>query len=552
MTIFYSDRPTEVHTDASAVGVGAVLLQEKEGKMTAVAYFSKQTADQRCYHSYELETMAVVLALRRFRVYLLGMHFKVVTDCNALRATFLKRDLIPRIARWWLEVQEYTFEVEYRAGTKMAHADALSRNPAPLEIEIAQVDITEGDWVVAAQLQDEQLARVRAILLDGKPTGEVKHYFDEYMLQDGKVYRRLDNGTQAWVVPRGARMQVCRLCHDDAGHLGVEKTLERLRRNYWFAGMRRFVTKYVAACLNCAYYKHAPGKRQCKLNIIEKTPVPFHTLHLDHVGPFETSRKRNKFLLVIVDAFTKFTVVEAVKNQKAQYVVKILMNLSYLFGIPTRIVSDRGSAFTSQAFKTFCKTYGIKHVFNAVATPRANGQCERYNKTIVQALATTMAGRDPRDWDLAVKQIQSALNTMHNKSINTTPLTALIGCEVRGMAESSLLVEIKYITPRLELGELRIKKQIAVKQREQKERYDRARRDETKYKNGDLVLVRITSDPSTETSKKLHPKFKGPFRVRTVLFNDRYEVEDLREGSRRGRTVAAADNMKPWITVQGE
>jgi len=62
-------------------------------------------------------------------------------------------------------------------------------------------------------------------------------------------------------------------------------------------------------------------------------------------------------------------------------------------------------------------------MLNAVAMPLANGQYERYNKTIVQALATTMAGRDPSDWDLAVKQVQNALNTMHN-SINTTPMNS--------------------------------------------------------------------------------------------------------------------------------
>lgn len=262
LVIFDPDRHTEVHTDASALGVEAVLLQQVNGNMAAVAYYNKQTtADQRCYHSYELETMAVVLALRYFRVYLLRIEFRVVTDYNALRATFAKRDLLPRIGRWWLEVQEYTFDVEYRAGSKMAHADALSRNPVQFSLEVAQVDITEGDWILAAQLQDEQLSRIRTILLDEKPTHKTKHYFNEYVIKNNKVYRRLNNKTEAWVVPQGARMQICRLCHDDVGHLGVEKTLERIKQNYWFASMRRFVTKYINACLNCAYYKHTPGKR---------------------------------------------------------------------------------------------------------------------------------------------------------------------------------------------------------------------------------------------------------------------------------------------------
>jgi hypothetical protein len=101
LAIFNPQLPTELHTDASALELGAILLQEHDGKQRVVAYYSKQTTvDQRQYHSYELETMAVVNALKHFCVYLLGMKFTVVTDCNALKAAFSKKDLIPRIGRW--------------------------------------------------------------------------------------------------------------------------------------------------------------------------------------------------------------------------------------------------------------------------------------------------------------------------------------------------------------------------------------------------------------------------------------------------------------------
>ncbi|CAK9796589.1 Transposon Ty3-I Gag-Pol polyprotein [Anthophora quadrimaculata] len=555
LCIFNPNRPTELHTDASSIGVGAILLQQQEdGSMAVVAYFSKQTTtDQRCYHSYELETMAVVFALRHFRVYLIGTQFKVVTDCNALRTTFSKKDLLPRIGRWWLEVQEYTFKIVYRPGTRMAHVDALSRNPQPTPLKVFYVDVTESEWIVAAQMQDEQLSRIRTVLANNDKSPEVKHYFKEYVLKKGKVYRRMPDNKIAWVVPKDARLQICRLCHDDAGHLSAEKTLERIQRNYWFAGMRQFINKYVKACLSCAYYKHTSGKKQCKLNTIEKVAVPFHTLHIDHVGPFETSRKGNKYLLVMVDAFTKFTIVEPVKDQKTRHTEKVLLNLMYLFGVPTRIISDRGTSFTSKRFATLCTTYGIKHVLNAVATPRANGQVERYNKTIIDALATSAAGRDPRDWDTQVKKVQSAINTMHNKSIDTTPMKALIGCDTKTMAEGTILNAIRNEMDRLDLQTLRenISSHISKEQRIQKERYDRTRREARRYTVDELVLVQVTSDPATGGNRKLLPKYKGPFRIRTVLSNDRYEVEDLREGVKRLRTVVAADRIKPWITIQG-
>ncbi|CAK9814884.1 hypothetical protein ANTQUA_LOCUS8262 [Anthophora quadrimaculata] len=105
-------------------------------------------------------------------------------------------------------------------------------------------------------MQDEQLSRIRTILANNDKSPEVKHYFKEYMLKKDKVYRRMSDNKIAWVVPKDARLQICRLCHDDARHLSAEKTLERIQRNYWFAGMQRFINKYVKACLSCAYYKH--------------------------------------------------------------------------------------------------------------------------------------------------------------------------------------------------------------------------------------------------------------------------------------------------------
>lgn len=73
-------------------------------------------------------------------------------------------------------------------------------------------------------MQDEQLSRIRTILTSGMRTSEIKHYFDDYVIKRDKLYRKLGDGRTIWVVPRDARMQICRLCHDDAGHLGVEKT----------------------------------------------------------------------------------------------------------------------------------------------------------------------------------------------------------------------------------------------------------------------------------------------------------------------------------------
>jgi hypothetical protein len=165
---------------------------------------------------------------------------------------------------------------------------------------------------------------IRKILEAGTKNAETKQYFQEYVMRHHhRVYRRLPPGKVAWVVPRAARWQIVRLCHDQAGHLGVENTLRRIQQNYYFLKMRRFVTKYIRPCLNCTYYKNCTGKKQGKLHPIEKVAIPFHTIHVDHVGPFQTSKHGNKFLFVVVDAFTKFTVIEPVKSTKVKHVTRI-------------------------------------------------------------------------------------------------------------------------------------------------------------------------------------------------------------------------------------
>ncbi|GFX25296.1 retrovirus-related Pol polyprotein from transposon 17.6 [Trichonephila clavipes] len=99
----------------------------EDGKLHPVYYMSKKTntAEEK-YDSYELEVLAIINALKKFRVYLLGQHFKIVTDCSAFQKTMQKKELITRIARWALQLEKFDYEKEHRAGSRMKHVDALS------------------------------------------------------------------------------------------------------------------------------------------------------------------------------------------------------------------------------------------------------------------------------------------------------------------------------------------------------------------------------------------------------------------------------------------
>lgn len=191
LRLFNPKLETELHTDASQEGYGAILLQravddqELHPELHPVQYMTRKTTDaERKYHSYELEILAVIEALKKFRVYLLGIYFKIITDCSAFQLTLKKKDLIPRVARWSMLMEEYDYEVEHRAGSRMRHADALSRAPCML-LQDALVERLE-----QAQDSDQHIKTVKKLLEHGE--------YEDYSQSHGLLYKG-----EKLVIPRG-------------------------------------------------------------------------------------------------------------------------------------------------------------------------------------------------------------------------------------------------------------------------------------------------------------------------------------------------------------
>ncbi|CAK1579718.1 unnamed protein product [Parnassius mnemosyne] len=551
---------TELHNDASSSGLGGILLQRQSAAAAfrPIAYFSRQTtAEEQHFHSYELETLAVVASLNRFRVYLIGIDFKVVTDCNALRTTLSKRDLIPRIARWWLLVQEFSFSIEYRPGKQLAHADALSRNA--LSSEKANefyssnsftnvLQIGEVHWLQSVQMSDPRLCHIKAVL-DAK-SQEAKDIQNNYVLKDGKIYRRVE-GQLRWAVPRDARWKICQQCHDEAGHFSCEKTLEKVKRDYWFPKLTQFVKKYVRACIPCAHARQPGGKKQGFLHSIPKPCNPFQCLHIDHLGPFVKTKRGNMYILGIIDSFTKFVVIKAVKNTKSKTSIDVLKDVFGLFGVPQSLISDRGTSFTSNEFKTFVESVGLKHILNAVATPRASGQIERYNRTILASITALCHGEDDRNWDLHINQVQWSLNNTVNQSTGKSPTEIIFGKNTVNASETHLheIISSKDISPET-IQKIRneASDKLVIQQATMKEQFDKKRCKAKVYKVGDLVMAQKSTRTPGE-NQKLVPAFSGPYRVTAVLDHDRYLICSVEGYSKKKYSnVFPVDKLKPWVT----
>lgn len=554
LAIFDPNKETILYTDASREGLAGILTQVGDEGEKVVHYYSRQTTDdEKKYHSFELELLAIVCSLQKFRLYLLGSHFKIITDCSAVRYAINKKDIIPRIARWVLSTQEFSFDILHRDGSRMQHVDALSRNPVPSgqksETEII-MSITESDWLLAVQVQDPKLVKIREILESGQ--AEInKEIFNNYELLGGKVYRRTNYGRR-WVVPKSCIWQIIRSNHDDVGHFSLDKTVERIHSLYWFPRMWKIVKKYIKNCLNCIYHKNKGGPKEGELYPLPKYAQPFHTLHLDHLGPFVTTKNKNKYILVVVDAFTKFVFISAVRKTCTVGVIKELENISKTFGNARRIITDAASCFTSSKFTQYCANRNIRLHIVATGVPRANGQVERFNKTILKSLKAMGADTNDDKWDQCIKALQQGLNSTIHKTTRAVPCEVMFGYRLR-MDNDSLAPDSHDEVP-LDVTQLREKvdSNIKTSAEYQKRKFDNCRVKAKQYTEGDLVLVKIQSQSNDGQSRKLLPSFRGPFQVKKVLGHDRYAVVDLRGSERSSRKyngTAVAENMKPWINI---
>lgn len=563
LALYDVEREHEIHTDASSLGLAGVLMQiEADGKLHPVFYYSRHcTSAESVYTSHELEVLAIVETIERFRVYLFGKRFRVVTDCAAVTTTKTTTPLLPRVARWWLALQEYDFELVHRPGTQLAYVDAMSRAPVeparavPVVVDrLMRVHISQEDWVVSMQQQEEKLRAIMDVLRGTAQLDDERQLRTDYELKDNRLFRKC-NGQLRWVVPGAVRWRVVKSAHDDRGHFGVQKTLEHLEKEFWFPRMRMYVKNYIEACIECAYNKRPGGATEGQLHVTKTVPTPFRTIHIDHLGPFPKTAKGFAYVIAVVDSFSRYVVVKAARTTDTRAVVNMLNELAQYFGSPARIVSDRGTAYTSKSFAEYCEKNAIQHIKNAVRTPRANGQVERVNNLIARFLRTSHD--DERKWDVNLRQFQWTINSQINKSIGCCPNEVVFRYKLRSAVDNKLIAALHEDetdepneTPTLE----EIGRVADAEKAKWKERYDMKHRAPKRYAEHDLVLVENVA-PATGESRKLEPKYRGPYVVKRVLDCDRYVVADLPDIQRTQRpfeSVFASEKMKPWCTLGPE
>ena len=339
------DEPFILDTDASDRGLGAVLSQVQVGKERVIAYAARALSKaERNYSTTRKELLALVWGTEHFETYLYGRRFLARTDHSALQ--WLKNFKNPRgqVARWLERLSDFDFEVEHRSGQLHGNADGLSRltwesttfaeqdedavlihsvNVEPLSRESIKATLKQDP--VLSQVVDWLKTGVRPARCDVEGGGrKLLSYWSQWgrlLLRDGLVLRRWENektGQEVYqqiCLPDSFVPQVLHVLHNSpsAGHLGVSKTLEKVRRRFYWHGMREDVENHIRKCGPCAEVND-PSKlpRAPLINI--KSGHPLQRVAIDIVGPTPKSSLGHEWLLVVSDHFTKFAQAFPVRN----------------------------------------------------------------------------------------------------------------------------------------------------------------------------------------------------------------------------------------------
>ena len=404
MGYFRKDWSTFLEVDASPVGIGALLYQESpcQTQRHVVACWSQLLSDiEQRYSQVERDALGVVVACERFRHYVIGHRFTLITDCKAVELILRNPCAKPlRIARFLTRLMDYDFDVVHKPGAENM-ADHLSRNPLHwLERGSRHTQLAEQfvhfvttncapraistSELASATRQDETLSRVIALVRSGRKdkSAELKPYLTNRhelsVTEDGLLLR----DTRV-VVPASLHATVVRIAHE--GHQGLVKTSKLLRQRVWFPAMGKLVEEAVSQCPECQL--SSGGNRPQPIRPTRMPIVPWTSLATDFYGPLGNGNH----LLVVTDECSRFPVVAEVPSTGAIHVLPVLERIFSEYGVPEQIKSDNGAPYFGEAFAGFCLHFGVKHRRITPLHPQANGTCENFMRNLNKVVRNSLS-----------------------------------------------------------------------------------------------------------------------------------------------------------------
>ena len=295
--------------------------------------------------------------------------------------------------------------------------------------------------LIQEQMRDVELSSLfeRALTADAAAQVPLCYYKNKYGVLMRK-WRPADVPAYEWnevhqiVVPKIFRSEILTLSHDApvGGHLGVRKTLDRIRRHFYWPSINKDVSTYCKTCHVC----QVVGKPNKKIPVAPLKPIPvleepFARIVIDCVGPLPKTKSGHEYLLTIMDSATRFPEAIPLRRITTQAVTKALVKFFTLFGLPKVIQSDQGSNFTSKIFKQVMKELGIQHQMSSAWHPESQGVLERYHQTLKNMMRTYCL-QHQKDWDEGVPLLLFATREVIQESLGFSPFDLVFAHTVRG------------------------------------------------------------------------------------------------------------------------
>ena len=337
-----------------------------------------------------------------------------------------------------------------------------------------------------------------------------------------------------------------------SGHLGLKKTLAKVRDRYFWYGLRRDVENWVRNCNICGASKGPAKKPKAPLKLYS-VGVPMERLAIDVTGPLPTSNNGNKYIVVIADYFTKWTQAFAIKDQEASTIAKVLVDeVITLFGVPKQLHSDKGSNFESRLFVETSKLLGIDKTRTTTNRPQSDGMVERMMKTIKEMLKSFI-NKNQRNWDELLPLLMMAYRSSVHESTGVSPSKMMLGREITlpvdlvmgGPEKEESVMSTQYafeLEKCLKYIHEFARDRLKIKGQTMKKYYDH----KIVHKDYDIGSHVWLHNPISKKglSRKLQTEWSGPYVVKHKLNDCIYRIQAANGKSKP--KVVHHDKMKPY------
>ena len=332
--------------------------------------------------------------------------------------------------------------------------------------------------------------------------------------------------------------------------MGSRKTLEKIKKRYYWPGYERDTAIWVKECQQCQQRNPPQLVQQASLESIVST-YPFEKLSWDIMGPLPQTSSGNKYIVVVTDLFSKWVEAFPMKFTDTETLASLLVHeVICRYGLPSYLHSDQGANLTSNLMAAVCKHLGIEQTRTSAYHPQGNVQVERFNRTLESMLAKVVSDHQT-DWDYHLPQLLFAYRTTIHETTGFTPfhitfgrspilpLEAMTGSlpQHRNKDVPSFLAKLHNS---LHTAYTTVRAHIASAHQRNKARYDKER-PFSPYSVGDLVWLHVSAVKPGRT-KKFASQWKGPYTIMDRISEVNYKIKLV--GSSTKATIVHHNQLK--------